>query len=164
MTAGRARQLRLFAASAAMVLLVSQCVNYLVATRLAVHESHHLGGMLYLTHVRNTGGIFGTFQGNSTLFALAGAALIAGLTWYLTRAASLKPYQYICFGLIAGAAASNVFDRLLYGAVIDYIDVRGIPYWHYVFNLADTAIHLGVWPLAFGTLLSREQSEESHRG
>jgi signal peptidase II len=150
-------RLPLYGLTAAAVLAAAQAANYLVMSRLGVYESHHVAGMLHLTHVRNTGGIFGSFQGNSAVFAAVGVALIAGLTWYLVRNPSLARYQYACFGLIAGAAASNVFDRLLYGSVVDYIDIRGIPYWHYVFNVADMAIHLGVWPLAIGTFFGREE-------
>ena len=53
-----------------------------------------------------------------------------------------------------GAAAANICDRLVYGAVIDFIDIQGIPYWHYIFNIADTAIHLGVWPLVIGAFIA----------
>jgi signal peptidase II len=55
-----------------------------------------------------------------------------------------------------------VLDRLIYGSVIDFIDVQGIPYWHYVFNTADVMIHLGIWPmLAIGLWQARSANPET---
>ena len=137
------------------VLGVSQLSSYLVSTRLPLHESVAVAPFLHFTHIQNTGGIFGSFQDNSAAFALVGGAFVAALTWYVLKNRTFAGYQFVCFGLIAGAAASNVCDRLVYGAVVDFIDVRGIPHWSYIFNVADTAIHLGVWPMAIGALLRK---------
>ena len=144
-----------FIAAALVVFGVSQLSSYLVSTRLPLHESVPVTSFLHFTHIQNTGGIFGSFQNNSAAFAIVGGAFVAGLAWYVLRNRTLAGYQFVCFGLIAGAAASNVCDRLIYGAVVDFIDVRGIPHWSYIFNVADTAIHLGVWPMAIGALLKR---------
>ena len=60
---------------------------------------------------------------------------------------TLERYEYICFGFVVGGGAGNITDRLIYGSVIDFIDIQQIPFWHYVFNTADVMIHLGIWPL-----------------
>jgi signal peptidase II len=134
---------------------VSQLASYLVSARLALHESYAIASFLHFTHIRNTGGIFGTLQNNSALFALVGGAFVAGVSTYVLKSRGLAGYQYVCFGFIVGAAASNVCDRLIYGAVVDFIDVQGIPHWNYIFNVADSAIHVGVWPMVIGSLLRR---------
>jgi signal peptidase II len=87
------------------------------------------------------------------LVAIAGAAIVIAGCLFLLRTAT-RTYQFVCLGLIVGAAASNICDRLLYGAVIDFIDVQGVPHWNYVFNIADVMIHLGAWPLALGAMFS----------
>src|SRR5262245_58303066 len=150
-----------FAIAALGVLAISQLSSYLVTAWLPVNESYTVTAFLSFTHIRNSGGIFGSFQGTSTLFALTGGAFVAGLSWFVLRSHTLEGYQFVCFGFIAGAAASNVCDRLIYGAVVDFIDVRGIPYWNYIFNVADTAIHVGVWPMVIGSLLIRDQRPET---
>jgi signal peptidase II len=38
-------------------------------------------------------------------------------------------------------------DRVIYGSVIDFIDVQNIPLWNYIFNTADLMIHVGIWPM-----------------
>ncbi|MGH9350211.1 MAG: signal peptidase II [Vicinamibacterales bacterium] len=142
-----------FAATVLMVLAIAQVGSYLVHTRLALHDTYVVSSFLHFTHIRNTGAVFGLFPGNTTLFAVTSTLTILAVCVYLLKNLQLHLYQYVCFGFIVGAAASNTCDRLLYGAVIDFIDVQGVPYWHYIFNIADTAIHIGAWPLVIGTML-----------
>jgi signal peptidase II len=154
-----ARRQAAFIVAALAVFGTSQLSSYLVTAHLPLYESVAITPFLHFTHIHNTGGIFGTLQNNSAMFALLGAAFVAGLSLFVLRSRTLDGYQYVCFGLITGAAASNVCDRLVYGAVVDFIDVQGIPYWRYIFNVADTAIHLGVWPMAIGMMLRKEQRQ-----
>lgn len=142
----------LFLTSAAGILALSQAVSYVVHARLPLYETHVINRVLHLTHIRNTGGVFGLLPGSSPIFVAVSVMIIAMLVAYVVRVRPDAAYQYVCFGLVVGAASANTCDRLVYGAVIDYIDVQGIPGWHYIFNLADVAIHLGAWPLALGTI------------
>jgi signal peptidase II len=136
------------------VLAIAQLGSYLVQARLPLHDTYVVNSVLHLTHIRNTGGVFGVLQGNGIAFAALSILTIVGLCVYLQRSSGVALYQHVCFGIIIGAAASNVCDRLAYGAVIDFIDIQGIPRWNYIFNTADVAIHVGLWPLAIGTLVS----------
>ncbi len=136
-----------FALAASIALALCQFSSYLVETRLPLGESERLFSFLHLTHIRNYGGIFGLLQGKGWLFAAFAFALIVGLTIYVLRGKNFRPIEYLFYGLIVGGGMSNIVDRLVYGSVIDFIDIRGLPYWSYIFNLADCMIHLGVWPL-----------------
>ena len=153
---GHTRGLARFVLAAAAAFVVAQLGSHLVDTRLPLHDSHVVNSVLHLTHIRNTGGVFGLFPGNVIAFAAISGLIMLGFCLYVLTNRHLHRYQYVCFGLIVGATASNITDRLLYGAVIDFIDVQGIPYWHYIFNIADVAIHLGAWPLAIGALVHRD--------
>lgn len=148
------RHLTAFAATAAAVLGIAQLASYLVTRFLPLHDTYVVNSVLHLTHIRNTGGVFGIFPGNSVLFAVTSGLIVVGLTVYLLKSPATALYHYICSGIIVGAAASNICDRLVYGSVVDFIDVQGIPGWHYIFNVADVAIHVGLWPLLLGTLFS----------
>jgi signal peptidase II len=149
------RKLAVFAAAAVLVLAVSQVAGYLVRSHLDLHETYVVNGVLHLTRLENTGAVFGLFPGNSWLFALTSSLTILVVCAYLLRSHVHAGWQYACLGCIAGAAASNVCDRLMFGAVIDYIDIQGVPYWRYVFNVADAAIHVGAWPLLIGSAFGR---------
>lgn len=151
------RSLTIFGATALAASGLAQGVNALIMNRLALNESLVLNPLLWLTHVRNTGGIFGSFPGGGWFFALFTLAILTGVVIYLVRAKDLKLYNYICLGLITGGGLSNILDRLLHGAVIDYFNIQHIPFWHYIFNTADVMIHLGLWPLLLLTWLSTKK-------
>jgi signal peptidase II len=148
----RRRNRGTFALTAGLVLLLAQLASYMVNRFLPLHDTYVVNSVLHLTHIRNTGGVFGIFPGNSLLFVATSSLIVVGLSVYLLKSPSTARYHYICSGIIVGAAASNICDRLVYGSVVDFIDIQGIPGWHYVFNVADVAIHAGLWPLLLGTL------------
>jgi signal peptidase II len=158
----RARPLLCFSLIALICLAVSQLGSYLVQQNIPQGSSVVVTPFLYFTHIRNLGGVFGMAQGQGWIFALFSFALLAALLFYLLKSTQVRFYEFICFGLVAGGGASNILDRLIYGSVIDFIDVQGIPYWHYIFNTADTFIHLGLWPMLFiGLFLHRDQAQTS---
>ena len=145
----------LFAVITALVLAGSQASSYLINTNIPLGDSVAVfDPALYFTHIRNLGGVFGMAQGKGWLFALFSFALLTGLVIYLWRASGLQKFEYLCFGFVAGGGFSNVLDRLIYGSVVDFIDVRGIPFWHYIFNTADVFIHVGLWPLLIYSLMA----------
>lgn len=107
----------------------------------------------------NRGISFGFFNGgaglNALVFSLAAAAIVAVLIFWLSRAAS--PFLAVAIGLIIGGAVGNVIDRLRFGAVVDFLDFHlGALHWP-AFNLADSAICIGVAAMLLdGFLLRRE--------
>lgn len=156
----RSRHFFWFAAIAAACLAISQLGSYLVENSIPQGNSVVVLPFLHFTHIRNLGGVFGMAQGQGWIFALFSVALLSALVFYLLRSEHVRHYEFICFGFVAGGGASNILDRLIYGSVIDFIDVQGIPFWHYVFNTADTFIHLGLWPMLFiGLFLHRDHIE-----
>lgn len=109
---------------------------------------------LDLVIVWNRGVSFGMFGGGTVppwaFVVLSGVISIALLVW-LRRAESL--WTQMAIGLVIGGAIGNVVDRILFGAVFDFIDVH-VAGWHWpAFNLADSAITLGVVLLLVESLL-----------
>ena len=145
-----------FGCLATLGILVSQAGSYLITTHLPVGQTWVLNTFVFITHVRNYGGVFGSFQGMGWVFALVALVLISGLVLYLLNNATTKLYEYLCFGCIAGGGISNIVDRLVYGSVVDFINLQHIPYWHYIFNTADVLIHVGIWPMLLFTFLDRK--------
>lgn len=152
------RHFRLFILTAGLCLLVAQLVGYWVNANIPEGSSLQINALLNFTHVRNHGGVFGMAQGQGWLFGALSVLLLAGVCAYLWFGTVLARVEYLCFGLIVGGGASNILDRWVYGSVIDFIDVQGIPYWHYVFNTADVMIHLGIWPMLALTLFASRES------
>lgn len=155
----RHQSLLLFFAVATLVLVGSQLSSYFINANIPIGNSVAIfDPVLFFTHIRNLGGVFGMAQGKGWLFALFSFALLTGLVIYLWRARGIPKLEYLCFGFVAGGGFSNVLDRLVYGSVVDFIDVRGIPFWHYIFNTADVFIHVGLWPLLIFSLLATRKN------
>lgn len=101
----------------------------------------------------NRGVSFGLFNGSgeTLLFAVVAAAIVAALVWWLSRAGT-RGLQ-LAIGLVIGGAVGNIVDRLARGAVVDFLDFHvGTLHW-FAFNVADTAICLGVFFIALDGLL-----------
>ena len=66
-----------------------------------------------------------------------------------------RPWPALALGLIIGGAIGNAVDRVRFGAVVDFIDVSGIGFFPWIFNVADSAITVGVILLLLDSLLAR---------
>ena len=141
------------------VLIVCQLSGFWINENLPQNTSLEINDFLYLTHIRNFGGIFGLGQDMGWLFGLISLFLLIGVSAYLSMSPATRRYEYICFGFIVGGGLSNVLDRLIYGSVIDFIDIQNIPFWSYIFNTADLMIHVGIWPMLFLSLTASESSK-----
>jgi signal peptidase II len=105
----------------------------------------------HLTLVRNTGAAFGLFKDQTIIFILMSAAAIIFIGFYLIKK---KASYYLPFALILGGAAGNLIDRLRFGYVVDFIDLRFWP----VFNVADSCITIGAVILFFVIIRSKDAS------
>jgi signal peptidase II len=143
-----ARRLELWLPPA--VVIVDQLTKAAVRATLPLHESVTLvPGLLDFTHVRNTGAAFGIlnaadFPFKTVLIALIATAALVGVGLY---AASLAHHQLVArigLALIIGGAAGNLLDRIAVGSVVDFVDVYWHTYHFWAFNVADSAITVGV--------------------
>ena len=112
---------------------------------------------LALTYNRGISfGLFNEGAGlNALIFSLAAAAIVGVLVFWLSRVTS--PFLGVAIGLIIGGAIGNVIDRIRLGAVVDFLDFHlGTLHWP-AFNIADSAICIGVGAMLLeGLLLRRE--------
>lgn len=95
--------------------------------------------------VWNRGVSFGLFGGGGVpplALAAVTAAIALGVAVWLARATSW--WTVVAAGLVLGGAVGNIIDRLIYGAVVDFIDWHAYGYHWPVFNIADAGITLGV--------------------
>lgn len=119
-------------------------------------------GFLRLTHVQNTGTAFGLFTNQAfllTLIALVGLVIILLFYRYLSPASIVSS---LALGLVLGGAVGNLIDRLRLGYVTDFIDVRLWHDFHWpAFNLADSAITVGAFTLAYFLVSSLKKEDGS---
>jgi signal peptidase II len=109
----------------------------------------------------NPGVSFGLFNRgvNALIFSLIALVIIAALVFWLGRVRA--NFLALAIGLIIGGAIGNVVDRVRFGAVIDFLDFH-LASWHWpAFNLADSAICLGVAAMLLDGVLSRRAAPEA---
>ncbi len=105
-----------------------------------------LGTWLSFTFVKNTGVAFGLFGGIPHLFTATSVLIsIGALYFYRFHLPNDRRWVQVSVGLIVGGAIGNIIDRLRYSYVVDFIHVSWFPG---IFNLADSAITIGVIMLA----------------
>ena len=108
-----------------------------------------LGEFLRLSFTRNTGVAFGLFADLELPLGWVSLAALAIVFWLALRSGTKDSSRAVSLGLILGGAAGNLIDRVRWGSVVDFIDVGlGALRWP-VFNVADSAITIGVclWAL-----------------
>lgn len=116
-----------------------------------------LGLPIYLTYVTNTGAAFGLLRDQALLLTAIAVAVVAATVYMERHGAPAGLWMRIAFGLQLGGALGNLADRLRLGYVVDFIDLR----WWPVFNLADSAIVVGVAMVIVSLLLSGAKSSKT---
>jgi signal peptidase II len=131
-----------------VVVGLDQVSKLWVVSNFRLYESIQLLPSLNLTYVHNTGAAFSFLStaGGWQRWFFVGIALVATivLTIWLARLKSNERWMAATLSLILGGAIGNLYDRIAYAYVIDFIDVY-YETWHWpVFNVADSAISIGV--------------------
>ncbi len=124
-----------------VIIVLDQITKHLVLKYMNPFESIEIFPFLHIVSVRNTGGAFGMFKSvGSTLFIAVSVMAIIFVIWLLIRTKE----GYFGLSLILGGAIGNLIDRLRYGWVVDFIDFSiGKFHWP-AFNVADSALTIGV--------------------
>lgn len=139
---------------AASVLFLDQLTKFLATKYLSFNQSLPLiKGVLYLSLVHNRGAAFGMLKGLNIFFILAALAAITLIYLNLRKLGWQRiTITVASLSLILAGALGNLIDRLAFGYVIDFIDLRIWP----VFNVADSAITIGALLWAFSIIKARK--------
>lgn len=133
-----------------LTLTLDRWTKTLVVGKFDLNESISvIDGFFNITYVRNTGVAFGIFSGISSPMKSALLATFTGIAAILVVIYSLRsPVQnrllQLALSLILGGALGNLYDRLAYGYVIDFLEFYAGSYSWPSFNVADAAISTGV--------------------
>jgi len=123
------------------IVLLDQATKYLARTYINPMESIELLPILNLVSVRNQGAAFGMFRslGNNFFIAISFAAILF-MFWVIVTAKE----DYRIFSLLAGGAIGNLIDRLTLGYVVDFLDFTVSGHHWPAFNVADSALTIGI--------------------
>ncbi len=152
---------------AAIIVILDRVSKWLVATRISLHDSIPvIPGFFRITHVENPGAAFGLFSDSASswtiamlvVFSVVALVIIALLLWKNSLAMNSTG---VGLALILGGAVGNLWDRLLSGHVVDFLDVYLDGYHWPAFNVADSAIVIGAVLLVAEILFAKSPKRSS---
>ena len=149
-----------------LVVLLDQWTKLLVVHRMVLYQSHEIvPGWFSLTYIQNRGAVFGFLASQNhwwrlPLFLVLAAVAVVLLALYYARSRPEQTLLRNALALVLGGAIGNVIDRLRLGYVVDFLDC----YWHGhhwpAFNLADSAITVGICLMLLDGILEGRRHEE----
>lgn len=139
---------RLLLIVSAVILVLDQVTKLYIDHRFALYESVTvIENFFHITYVRNKGAAFGILA-DSTIrvpFFITVATIAAlGILWYLRQLRKDQRLLQFALSLVFAGAVGNLIDRVRLGEVIDFLDVHWYHYHWPAFNVADSAITVGV--------------------
>ncbi|MBZ5628648.1 MAG: signal peptidase II [Acidobacteriia bacterium] len=152
---------------AVLVVVLDRVSKWLVAGKITLHDSVAvLPGFFRLTHVQNSGAAFGLFAESSSewkvavlvLFSILALAVVSALLWKNSHSMTTTG---VGLSLILGGAVGNLWDRLLAGHVVDFLDFYLGSYHWPAFNIADSAIVIGALLLVAEILFAKSPAEQN---
>ena len=126
------------------VILADQLTKILALQYLAPVGSYPLWeNVLHLTYVENTGAAFGMLKDHRWVFLVISTVALGGMIVYMFLNKSRHPLETVAVAFIVGGGIGNMIDRIARGFVVDFVDVKCIPFWKYIFNVADIFVCVG---------------------
>jgi len=146
---------------AGLVVIFDQITKQIVRNSMVLGESFDiLGNVLRFTFVENKGLAFSIKVSNLAIFTGLSFIAAALVLYYLYKYRNEGISVYLPLALIFGGAIGNLIDRILFSRVVDFIDVGISSYRWPVFNIADSAVSVGlVWFLIASWMMNEEEEE-----
>jgi signal peptidase II len=134
------------------VVALDQITKLLIIRYISPFDSIGIFSFLHIVHVQNTGAAFGSFKSlGSTFFIAISMVAILFVIYLLMKNA----YNQLGLSLVLGGAIGNLIDRVLYGKVVDFMDFFiGNFHWP-AFNVADSALTIGITVILLTSLLKK---------
>jgi signal peptidase II len=144
-----------------LVVLLDQVTKLLILKNLPLfHSTTVIPGFFNITHILNPGGAFGFLAHQNShfrnlLFLLASSIAIGCIYFFYKNVSNTQPLLASGLALIFGGAVGNLMDRIRFGKVVDFLDFYvGSHHWP-AFNVADSAITVGITVFLFHLLFKK---------
>ncbi|TLS35275.1 signal peptidase II [Pseudalkalibacillus caeni] len=144
---------------ALLVIIVDQWTKWLVVKNMELGERITvIQDFLYLTSHRNRGAAWGILQGQMWFFYIITIVVVIAILYYMRQ---YRTNRFISFvlALILGGAAGNFIDRIWRGEVVDFVDTYIFSYDYPIFNVADSALVVGVVLIIIASLFEGKKAE-----
>jgi signal peptidase II (EC:3.4.23.36). Aspartic peptidase. MEROPS family A08 len=146
---------------ALFVIAIDQISKWLIVKNMELGTSIPIiDNVLYITSHRNRGAAWGILENKMWFFYIITVVFVAFIVFYMKKYAKTDKLLGISLGLILGGAIGNFIDRVSRQEVVDFIHVYIFSYNYPVFNIADSALCIGVVLIIIQTLLEGKKTKE----
>lgn len=158
----------LLIAIVSLVSVIDQVTKLYIVKSLKLYESMVVIRHFFsLTYTRNPGAAFGFLAEQdgpfrSVFFLLISAVALVFLVYFFIKTPSEETLSIVALSLILGGAIGNFLDRVQRGEVIDFLDFYIGRYHWWIFNVADSAITVGISILILQTFFKKSRENELH--
>jgi signal peptidase II len=150
---------------AILIILLDQISKWLIVSRMDFGDSITIiNNFLYITSHRNRGAAWGILQGQMWLFYVITLIVIFAIIFYMQKAAKGKWLLGVSLAFMLGGAIGNFIDRVIRKEVVDFIHTYIFGYNFPVFNIADSALCIGVVLLMIVMLRDERETKEKSYG
>ncbi len=126
-----------------IVIIIDRILKVLVTNNFVLDVRNEIiDGFFYITNCHNEGAAFSLFSGN-VLFLIFITLIVLFLIYRTINKENVNKIGILAYGLLLGGILGNLYDRIFYGYVIDYLDFVIFKFNFAIFNLADAAIVIG---------------------
>lgn len=149
---------------AIIVIIIDQWTKWLIDKRMELYESIPIiENFFYITSHRNKGAAWGILQGQMAFFYIITVVVIVGIIYYMQKHAMDNRLLAISLSLLLGGAIGNFIDRLVRKEVVDFLDFIIFTYDFPIFNIADSALTIGVFLFIIVTFLDEKKAKKGHK-
>lgn len=142
----------------AVIITIDQLTKWAVVKNMALYEQIPIiKDFFYLTSHRNTGAAWGILEGQMVFFYIITAVVIVGIVFYMQKYGKGNKLLAVSLSLILGGAIGNFIDRIIRQEVVDFLDFIIINYDYPIFNIADSALVLGVILILITTFIDEKK-------
>ncbi|RDU38503.1 signal peptidase II [Neobacillus piezotolerans] len=146
---------------AGFIIALDQFTKWLIVKNMNIGDSIPvINDFLYITSHRNRGAAWGILQGQMWFFYVITIVVIIGIVYYIRKAAGENMLLGVSLGFMLGGAIGNFIDRVYRQEVVDFIHTFIFSYNFPVFNIADSALVIGVILLMFQMLKEERESKK----
>lgn len=148
-----------------LIIFIDQWTKWLIVKYMEIGEQITIiENFLYITSHRNKGAAWGILQGQMWFFYIVTVIVIVAIIYYMQKYGKSKRSLQISLGLMLGGAIGNFIDRVFRHEVVDFIDTFIFTYDFPIFNVADSALVIGVILLMIQMFLEERQQKEKMDG
>ena len=147
-----------------IIFIIDQFIKLFIGFGIDLNSSITIfKNFFYISNVHNYGAAFSILYGNRIFLIIVSLFALVSIYYFLLKNKKFQWFNIIVYSLLIGGILGNLFDRIIYGYVVDYLDFYIFGYNYPIFNLADMCIVCSAVLLVISTLRGGKVGNKSSK-